>query len=162
MLSVNWGTVIWTTIAFLSVLFLLKKMAWAPILQSLKERTESIENALLSAERAKEEMSKLQSSNEQLLREARAERDGMLKDARDAKDKMIAEAKAKAKEEGDRVIQSARETIRNEKMSAIAELKNQVGILSIEIAEKIVKEKLSTDEKQKELVNNLLKEVKLS
>jgi F-type H+-transporting ATPase subunit b len=162
MLSVNWGTVIWTTIAFLSVLFLLKKMAWGPILQSLKERTESIENALLSAERAKEEMSKLQSSNEQLLREARAERDGMLKDARDAKDKMISEAKSKAKEEGDRIIQSARETIKNEKMAAIQELKSQVGVLSIEIAEKIVKEKLSNDERQKELVSNLLKEVKLS
>jgi F-type H+-transporting ATPase subunit b len=162
MLSVNWGTVIWTTIAFLSVLFLLKKMAWGPILQSLKERTESIENALLSAERAKEEMSKLQSSNEQLLRDARAERDGMIKDARDAKDKMISEAKTKAKEEGDRMVQSARESIKNEKMAAIQELKNQVGLLSLEIAEKLVKEKLSSDEKQKELVNNLLKEVKLS
>ena len=156
------GLIFWMFISFSIILFLLKKFAWGPILGMIKEREESIENALASAEKAKEEMKLLQSNNERILAEARAERDAMLKDARDVREKMIADAKGAASHESARLLQSARENIQNEKMAAITELKNQVAVLSIEIAEKILKSELSSDEKQKSLIKNLLQDVNLN
>jgi F-type H+-transporting ATPase subunit b len=156
------GLVFWTSIVFVILFVLLAKFAWKPILGAIKEREQSIEDALASAEKAKEEMKALQSSNERILIEARAERDELLKDARDIREKMIAEAKGLATKESERLLQSARENIQNEKMAAITELKNQVAVLSIEIAEKILKSELSSDEKQKSLVKNLLQDVNLN
>ena len=156
------GLIFWMFVSFSIILFLLKKFAWAPILGMIKEREESIENALASAEKAKEEMKLLQSNNERILVEARAERDSLLKDARDIREKMISEAKGLATKESERLLQAARENIQNEKLAAITELKNQVAVLSIEIAEKILKSELSSDEKQKSLVKNLLQEVNLN
>ena len=162
LLNPSYGLIVWTLVAFLTVLFLLKKFAWKPILNSLKEREDFIQNALNSAEKAKEEMKELQSNNERILNEAKAERDTMLKDAREIKEKMITEAKSIASKEGERLLKTARENIQNEKIAAIAELKSQVATLSIEIAEKILKSELSSDEKQKSLVNTLLKDVNLN
>ncbi len=162
LLNPSYGLIVWTLVAFLTVLFLLKKFAWKPILNSLKEREDFIQNALDSAEKAKEEMKSLQSNNERILNEARVERDNMLKDAREIKEKIISEAKGIASKEGERMLTAARENIQNEKMAAITELKNQVAVLSIEIAEKILKTELSTDEKQKSLVKNLLQDVNLN
>jgi F-type H+-transporting ATPase subunit b len=156
------GLVFWTSIVFVILFVLLAKFAWKPILGAIKEREQSIEDALASAEKAKEEMKALQSSNERILIEARAERDELLKDARDIREKMIAEAKGLATKESERLLQSARENIQNEKLAAITELKNQVAVLSIEIAEKILKSELSSDEKQKSLVKNLLQDVNLN
>jgi F-type H+-transporting ATPase subunit b len=156
------GLIFWMAVSFSIILFLLKKFAWKPILGMIKEREESIESALAAAEKAKEEMKALQSNNERILAEARAERDTLLKEAREIKDKMILEAKTTATKEGERMLAIARENIQNEKMAAITELKNQVATLSIEIAEKILKSELSSDEKQKSLVNTLLKEVNLN
>ncbi len=156
------GLIFWMVVSFSIILFLLKKFAWKPILGMIKERELSIENALAAAENAKEEMKALQSSNEKILAEARNERDLMLKDAREIREKMIADAKGIATKEGERLLTSARENIQNEKMAAITELKNQVATLSIEIAEKILKSELSSDEKQKSLVNTLLKDVNLN
>ncbi|MGQ0828079.1 MAG: F0F1 ATP synthase subunit B [Bacteroidota bacterium] len=162
LLNPSYGLIVWTLVAFLTVLFLLKKLAWKPILNSLKEREDFIQNALDSAEKAKEEMKELQSNNERIVNEAKAERDLLLKDAREIREKMIAEAKGIATKEGERLLKTARENIQNEKVAAIAELKNQVATLSIEIAEKILKSELSSDEKQKTLVNTLLKDVNLN
>ncbi len=156
------GLIFWMIVSFSIILFLLKKFAWGPILGSIKEREDSIENALAAAEKAKQEMSNLKSDNERLLIEARNERDLMLKEARETKDKIIAEAKNAATKEGDKIISAARTSIENEKAAAIAELKNQVAVLSIEIAEKILKSELSSDEKQKSLVKSLLREVTLN
>ncbi len=156
------GLVFWTSIVFAILFVLLAKFAWKPILGAIKEREQSIEDALASAEKAKEEMKTLLSNNERILTEARAERDELLKDARDIREKMIAEAKGLATKESERLLQAARENIQNEKMAAITELKNQVAVLSIEIAEKILKSELSSDEKQKSLVNNLLQDVNLN
>lgn len=156
------GLIFWMVVSFSIILFLLKKFAWKPILGMIKEREESIENALAAAEKAKEEMKALQSNNERILTEARSERDAMLKEAREIKDKMIADAKGIAAKEGERMLTIARENIQNEKNAAITELKNQVATLSIEIAEKILKSELSSDEKQKTLVNTLLKDVNLN
>jgi len=156
------GLIFWMAVSFSIILFLLKKFAWKPILGMIKEREESIESALAAAEKAKEEMKALQSNNERILAEARAERYTLLKEAREIKDKMILEAKTTATKEGERMLAIARENIQNEKMAAITELKNQVATLSIEIAEKILKSELSSDEKQKSLVNTLLKDVNLN
>jgi len=162
MLSVSIGTVIWTSIAFLTVLFILGKFAWKPILKAIQEREESIELALRSAENAKKEMEALQSNNEKLLNEARIERDKILKEAREAKEAVINEAKSKASEEAEKIVAQARESIHNEKMAAVTELKNQVAVLSIEIAEKILKEQLSNEDKQKKMIENLVKDVTLN
>ena len=156
------GLVFWTTLAFLIVLFLLKKFAWKPILESLKERENTIADALKAAENAKHEMAQLKASNEELLRKARDERDALMKEARDARDLIITEAKTKATQEADRIVAAARENIKNEKMAAVSELKNQVAVLSIEIAEKILRNELSKDEKQKALVNHLVEEINLN
>ncbi len=156
------GLIVWTTVVFVLLILLLSKYAWKPILNAIKEREEGIATALASAEKAKAEMRALQAGNEKILAEARAERDAMLKDARDTKDSIVNEAKSKAKSETDRILASAREQIANEKNAAITELKNQVATLSIEIAEKILKSELSSDDKQKALVNNLMKDVNLN
>ena len=156
------GLLFWMLVSFSIVLFLLKKYAWKPILNSLKEREESIAGALNQAKKAKEEMLLLKSDNEKILAEARNERDKILKEARDAKDSIINEARSKATVEVDRLLQIAREGIQNEKMAAIVDLKNQVANLSIEIAEKVIRQQLADNEKQKALVADLLKETKLN
>ncbi len=162
LLSPSYGLIVWTLLAFLTILFLLKKFAWKPILNALSEREESIQNALDSAKKAKEEMASLQADNEKILNEAKAERDKLLKEGREMKDAIIAEAKSKAQKEGERLMAISRENIHNEKMAAITELKNQVATLSLEIAERILKEELSSQEKQKTLVKALLDDVNLN
>jgi F-type H+-transporting ATPase subunit b len=153
------GLIFWMTLSFGIVIWLLGKFAWKPIMKALKEREDSIDNALRAAEKAKEEMSQLIFSNEQLMKEAKDERDLMLRDARKIRDHVIDEAKTKAEEEANRIVEKAKENIHFEKMAALTELKNQIAVLSIEIAEKIMKEDLSTNEKQKALVIKLLDEI---
>lgn len=156
------GLIFWMSVSFGIIVFILKKYAWSPILGMLKEREEGIQNALDAAKKAKEEMAALQSNNERIINEAKAERDKLLKEAREMKDSIITEAKTKATKEGEKLINAARESINNEKMAAITELKNQVAQLSVEIAEKILKEELSSQDKQKTLVKALLEDVNLN
>jgi F-type H+-transporting ATPase subunit b len=160
LLGVSYGIVFWASLSFLTVLFLLKKFAWGPILKSLEERANGIENALQEAERARAEMSKLQAGNEQLLREARDERDRILTEAKAMKESIVSEAKGKASQEAERIIESARQEIENQKKAAITDLKNQVANLSIEIAEKIMREKLNDAEKQRALNESMIAEIK--
>ncbi|MDB4097252.1 F0F1 ATP synthase subunit B [Flavobacteriaceae bacterium] len=155
------GLFFWQTIIFILLIFLLKKFAWKPILDAVNEREEGIKNALLSAEKAREEMASLQSDNEETLKKARSERDSLLKEAREIKQQLIDEAKNEAKNEAKKIISQAQETIQNEKNAAIVDLKNQVASLSIDIAEKVLKEKLSDDQSQMNLVKVLVKEVTL-
>ena len=156
------GLLFWMLVSFSIVLFLLRKFAWKPILASLKSREESISEALNTAKKAKEEMALLKADNEKLLQQARAEPDAMLKEARDTKDAIISESKSKAQAEANKIMASARETINTEKNAAIADLKNQVASMSIDIAEKILRQELSRDEKQKSLMENLMRDVSLN
>ena len=156
------GLIFWMSVSFLLLLFILRNFAWKPILMLLSDRETSIAEALNSARKAKDEMANLKADNERLLNEARAERDRMLKEARDTKDSIVAEAKSKAQTEANKVLQQARETIQTEKLAAITELKNQVATMSIEIAEKILRTELGNDEKQKALVQSLLKDINLN
>jgi F-type H+-transporting ATPase subunit b len=155
------GLVFWTTISFLIFLFILGKFAWKPILGAINEREISIENALMKAEVAKEELTRLTSENESLLREARAERDIILQEARKLKDKIVGDAKEAAQEEGAKMIEKARLEINMQKALAIADVKNQVASLSLEIAEKVLRKQFEDASKQDALVTELLKEVKL-
>ncbi|MFP5471414.1 MAG: F0F1 ATP synthase subunit B [Bacteroidia bacterium] len=156
------GLFFWQSVLFIALIFLLRKFAWKPILKAVNEREEKIEGALKAAEEAEKRMQALNAQNEELLKSARAERDVILKEARETREQVILEAKTKAKEEAERVMQSAREAIQNEKLAAIAELKNQVATLSIEIAEKIIRQELKSDDKQKQLANNFVEEVSLN
>jgi F-type H+-transporting ATPase subunit b len=158
----DYGTIFWMVLAFSIVLFVLGKFAWPAILSSLKEREASITKALQSAEKAKEEMARLQADNERVLQEARQERNEMLMEARDLKNKMIENAKTEAKHEATKMIESAKQAITNEKMAAISEIKAQVASLSVEIAKKILKKELAEDKKQEELIDNMLKDFKLN
>jgi F-type H+-transporting ATPase subunit b len=156
------GLIVWMTLAFLAILYILGKYAWKPIMKALKERESTIYDALNSAERAKEEMQKMKFSNEALLQEAKNERDAILATARKIKESIIEESKQKASEEADRIIMSAKESIQNEKMAAITELKDQLAELSLEVAKKILQRELSEPEKQEEYIKELIKNVKFN
>jgi len=154
--------IFWTTIIFVVFFILLAKFAWKPILGAVKSREESINNALASAEAARREMQNLTADNERILQEARMERDALLKEAREMKDKMIADSKHEAQVQGERMIEQAKAAIDAEKNAAMAELKSQVSSLSLEIAEKLLKEELSNKEAQTKLVERMLGDVKLN
>ncbi|WP_445734635.1 F0F1 ATP synthase subunit B [Mariniflexile sp.] len=156
------GLFFWDVLIFILLLLVLRKFAWKPILNAVNDREEGIKNALDSAEKAKLEMQNLQADNQKLLKEARAERESMLKEARDIKNKMIEDAKGEAQVQANKMISQAQAAIESEKKAAIAELKTQVANLSIEIAEKVVREELSNKDKQIKLVESMLGEAKLN
>lgn len=156
------GLFFWQAIVFIVLLILLRKYAWTPILNSVKNREETIKEGLESAAKAKEQMRQLKEDNKALLAEARMERDQIIKDAREAKDKMIADAKEKAQEEGAKIIEAAKEVIKTERAAAVSELKAQVAELSVQIAEKVIKSEISTDAKQEELISSAMANAKLN
>jgi F-type H+-transporting ATPase subunit b len=158
----SFGLFVWQVVIFVGLIFLLKKFAWKPILDAVNDREEGIKNALLSAENARKEMQNLQASNERILQEARLERDSLLKDAREIKEKMIADAKEEAQTQGLRMIEQAKASIESEKNAAMAELKSHVSSLSLEIAEKLLKDELSNKDSQMKLVEKMLGDVKLN
>jgi len=155
------GLFFWQAILFVALVLLLKKFAWKPILNAVNDREEGILKALESAENARKEMQNLTADNERILKEARIERDAMLKEAREMKESIISEAKGEAHAQATKVIDQAKATIESEKHAAIAEIKNQVAELSLEIAEKVMRSELSDKNKQIKLVEDMLKEVKL-
>jgi F-type H+-transporting ATPase subunit b len=156
------GLIFWQTVTFIIVLFLLSKFAWKPIMASLRQREDSIESALRMADQAKLEMQALKADNEKLLQEARIERDRILREASEAGNAMIEQAKARANEEGTRMVANARQAIENEKKAALTEVKNTAAALSIEIAERILKRELANPQAQQALVNDYIKEVNLN
>ncbi len=157
----DWGLVFWTTVSFIILLIILAKFAWKPIMGAIYDRERSIEDALLKAEAAKEEMARLTSENESLLKQARAERDLILREARQMKDQIINDAKEMANAEGTRMIERAKIEIGNQKAVALADVKNQVAILSVNIAEKILRKQFENQREQDQLVADLLKEVSI-
>ncbi len=156
------GLFILQTVGFLILLFILGKFAWKPILAGLKEREETIENALQSAEQAKEEMQALQADNEKLLAEARAERDSLLKEALNAANKIKEEAKEETSKITSRMIEDAKASIENEKRAALADVKTQVAALSLDITEKVLRTQLSDKKAQEALVDEYVKDLNLN
>ena len=158
----GFGLIFWTSVVFIILLVFLKKMAWTPILNNVDARNKSIEEALEAAKNAREEMSNLKADNDRILKEARSERDEMLKEARELKANIISEAKNTAKDEADKIIASAKVVIENEKAGAISELKNTVGSLSVDIAEKVLRAELKDVDKQNAFIAEMLKDIKLN
>ncbi|MFY8037108.1 MAG: F0F1 ATP synthase subunit B [Cyclobacteriaceae bacterium] len=162
LLSPGSGLIVWQFVIFVGLFFLLKAYAWKPILASLKEREESIQNALDSAEKAKAEMASLKSDNEKLLKEAREERDRILQHAREAATRLHDEAQVNAKKNADRIIEDAKAIIHTEKQAALRDVKAQVALFSLEISEKLIKKNLSDDKQQKDLIDTYIKDLKLN
>lgn len=156
------GLMFWTCIIFTLLIILLKKFAWKPILTAVDDRNEQINSALKAAEKARLEIENLNNDNERILLEAKSERDQLLKEARDIKDNIINEAKEKASNEAENILNAAKSQIDNEKMKAITELKNSVAVLSIDIAEKVLKNELKEKSNQEDFINSILKKSQLN
>jgi F-type H+-transporting ATPase subunit b len=156
------GLIFWQLFGFLGLLFILIKFAWKPMLAALEERETSIENALKSAESARNEMANLKADNEKLLHEARLERDTILKKAQEASVKMIEDAKNEAAKVAAQQIENAKAVIETEKRAALTEVKNQVAILTLEVTEKLLRKNLSDEKAQKALVDEFVKDIKLN
>jgi F-type H+-transporting ATPase subunit b len=156
------GLIIWQLFIFIGLFFLLKAYAWKPILSSLKEREDSIQQALDAAEKAKIEMASLKSDNEKLLKDSREERDRILREARDAANRLHDEAQVAAKKNADKIIEDAKAIIQIEKQAAMRDVKAQVALFSLEISEKLIKKNLAEDKQQKELVDTYMKDLKLN
>lgn len=162
LLNPSFGLLIWTILAFLIVFFILKKFAWKPILSSLNEREKGIAEALSTADKVKAEMQQLKSENEALLNKAKEERANMLRDAKETSDKMISDAKDKAKSEYDRIVADAQQAIQQQKNAALIDVKNQVGTLVIEVAEKVLRKELADKTQQEKYIKELAEGVKLN
>jgi len=156
------GTIFWTVLIFSIFFVLWKKFAWKPILNAVKQRDEMIKGSLASAEKARKEMIKLQSDNEAILKKAREEREVILREAREIRDQLIAEAKGKASEEADKLVEKARAGIEREKATALAEIRDQVAALSVDIASKLIGEKLKQTSEQEKLIDSYLNDVGLN
>jgi len=156
------GLIFWTTFIFLGLWFFLGRTAWKPISKALKEREDSIDDALAQAESARAEMATLTAKNEQILNEAREEKSQIIRQAKESGEKMVADAKEKSKEEASKILANARMEIENQKNAAIADLKNQSGALAIEIAEKILKKELKGSPEHESYVNKLVDNINLS
>ena len=153
------GLFFWQTLLFVALLLLLKKFAWKPILDAVNERETSIKDSLSAAEKARDDMEAVQADNKRILKEARAERDALLAEAKTASVQIVNQAKEDAKAAADKITAYAQETIQNEKIAAINELKGQVASLSIDIAEKVIQTELKDKATQEQLVSQLVKEI---
>lgn len=156
------GLVIWSTLAFLILLFVLGKFAWKPIMKAIGEREKGINDAIASAEKVKAEMAQLQSDNEKLLAAAREERAQIINEAKAIKDKMINDAKEQAKTEAAKILAETRQSIENQKMAAVIDLKNQVGKLVVEVSEKVLRRELANKADQESFIKDLSNDIKLN
>ena len=162
LLTPGFGLLFWQVVVFVGLLILLKKFAWGPILDSLKIREENIQDALDSAKAAKEEMAKLNADNEKLLVEARAERDLIIKSATQAANSLKESAKVDAQGISDKIIEDAKSEIENQKNAALADVRNQVIKLSVEVSEKLIRHSLGDEKSKKSLVQSYLKDKNLN
>ncbi|MDI3322508.1 F0F1 ATP synthase subunit B [Pinibacter soli] len=156
------GFFFWTLVAFLIVFLILKKFAWKPILTTLSAREKNIADSIATAERVKNEMAQMKSENEALMAQAREERSALLKEARDAKDKIVHEAKEQAKAEAAKIVADAQAVINQQKMATLVELKNQVGVLVLDVAEKVLRKELGNKPEQEQYIQQLANDIKLN
>jgi len=162
LLTPDFGLFLWTLVAFLAVFFILRKFAWKPILGMLGEREKGIAESIATAERVRKEMSELQAENEKLLMQARAERSAMLKEAKEEQERIIAEAREKTRAITDKMMADARQQIEHQKMAALTEVKNEIGNLAVEVAGKILRKQLATQQDQDNYVSLLTEDIKLN
>lgn len=158
----NLGTIIWTTLIFGIVFFILKKFAWAPVLKAIDDREQSIDKALTSAQRAEEKLDNLKKEQEEIIALAKSEKEAIVKEGVEQRDKIIAVAKDKAKAEADKMIEDAQKRIAREREAALVEMKSQIAALSVEIATKVVKADMEDTKRHEKLVSELLNDVELN
>lgn len=158
----DFGLLFWTSIIFILFWFIIGKFAFRPIAKALKDREADIQGALDEAKRTREEMSKLQAENEQILAKAREERAEILKEAKETKTAIVNEAKAKAKEEAQKIVTAAQQEIENQRQAVLGEVKNQVGLLAISISEKILKKELDNKGAHDALIQSMVEDIKLN
>lgn len=156
------GLIVWSSLAFFLLIVLLRRYAWDPILVSLRTREKTIEDSLLAAESARDEMKKLNQESERLIHEAKLERENILKEAKEMKNSILEEARHAAKSEGARMVEKAKQEINSLKLAALGEVKNQVTLLSLEISEKILRKKFAEPKEQEEIIADFLDKVKLN
>jgi F-type H+-transporting ATPase subunit b len=156
------GLVFWTFLIFLLVWIILGRVAFKPIQKALKQRENDIQSSLDEAKRARDEMAQLQSQNEQLLKEAQVERAKILREAKDTKEAIIKEAKEAASEEAKKIVADAKAQINNMRMETMTNIRNEVGTMAVDIAEKVLRSKLQGDKEQEALVNQLVDEIKFN
>lgn len=162
LLTPELGLFVWTLIAFLAVFFILRKFAWRPILNTLNERETGIADSIAAAERVKKEMAQMQSDNEKIMLEARAQSAQMLKEAKDMKETIINKAKEETKAVADKMIAEAQQQIQQQKMAALTEVKNEIGKLAVEVAEKVIRRQLATADSQNDYAQLLAEEIKMN
>ncbi len=162
LLTPELGLFVWTLIAFLAVFFILRKFAWKPILNTLNERETGIADSIAAAERVKKEMAQMQSDNEKIMLEARAQSAQMLKEAKDMKETIINKAKEETKAVADKMIAEAQQQIQQQKMAALTEVKNEIGKLAVEVAEKVIRKQLATADSQNDYAQLLAEEIKMN
>jgi F-type H+-transporting ATPase subunit b len=156
------GLVFWNTVAFLGLLVVLGKFAWKPMLKAISDREKGIEDSLAKADKMKADLTAMQNENVALLAKAREERATLIKEAQEASEKMIAEAKDKAKSEYERIVADAQVAINQQKNAALTEVKNQVGSLVVEVAEKVLRRELTNKAEQETYIKQLADGVKLN
>jgi F-type H+-transporting ATPase subunit b len=161
LLTPSFGLIIWTLLAFLIVFFILRKFAWGPILSALGEREKTIADSLATAERVKTEMALMKSENEALLAKAREERSAMLKEAKETRDRIVNEARDQAKQEAAKILADANAALQNQKMAVLTDVKNQIGNMVIDIAEKVVRRSLDNRSEQESYIRQLADDVQL-
>jgi F-type H+-transporting ATPase subunit b len=162
LLTPDFGLFFWTLVAFLTVFFILRKFAWKPILKSLGERETGIAESIAAAEKVKKEMSQLQAENEKIMQQAREERSAMLKTAKDEHDRIVNDAREKTRAITDKMIVDANLQIQQQKMAALTEVKNEIGKLAVEVAEKVLRRQLATTESQNDYAKMLAEEIKMN
>jgi F-type H+-transporting ATPase subunit b len=156
------GLAIWSLVIFLLFWFLMAKFAFRPIADAIAKREGDIQDAMDIAKNTKIEMANMKAENEKLLAEAREERSKIIQEAKDIKNQMITEAKEKAKEEANKIVSNALSDIENQKKTAIAEVKSELGAMALSIAERVIRKELKGNAEQEAYVNTLVKEVNLN
>ena len=153
------GLLFWMTLVFVIVFLILWKWGFPSIVKMVNDRKAYIDGCLKKAREANEKLANIQKEGELLLQQAREQQSKILKEASDTRDAIVEKAQDKARDEGARIISDAKAEIQNEKQAAIRDIRNQVAELSVQIAEKILRQKLSGDKEQNELIDRLLDEV---
>mgnify|MGYP000164371801 FL=1 len=156
------GLLVWMIISFGIVLLILRVFAWKPILNALKEREKTIQGRLDAAKKAKKELAEIEFGNERIIALAKTERANMLKEAQEQRKKIIEDAKKEAKKEADQMIQETHKKIQKQKQDAKEDIRKQIANLSVDIAENVLKEKLSKDQQQKEYIHKLVENIDIN
>lgn len=159
LITPDFGLLFWMTIVFLVVLFILWKYGFPVITKMVKERKAFIDESLRKAQEANEKLANIQAESESILQQTREQQAKILKEANATRNAIVEQAQTKAKEEGARILNEAKAAIETEKQNAIREIRGQVATLSIQIAEKVLRQNLGDEQKQMELIDRMLDEV---